>query len=104
VDALAQDHGSSRASWLGAQLASVRPDGAPALAGHLVPAGSLFASLAAPGPRSSRCGQHRPVLPAGGGRPSLPVTQMAAALTLQALHETLRAQALPAICLTSLAA
>ncbi len=58
-----------------------------ALAGHLVPAGSMFAFLAG----------HRAVLfpdedyadlfaPAGKGRPSVPATQMAAVMTLQGLH------------------
>jgi hypothetical protein len=58
-----------------------------ALAGHLVPAGSMFAFLA----------EHRAEVfpdedyadlfaPAGKGRPSIPATQMAAVLTLQALH------------------
>jgi len=61
---------------------------AAALAGHLVPAGSMFAFLAA----------HRAVVfpdddyadlfaPPGSGRPSLPATQMAAVMTLQALHD-----------------
>jgi hypothetical protein len=60
---------------------------AGALAGHLVPAGSMFAFLAG----------HRAVLfpdedwadlfaPAGKGRPSVPATQMAAVMALQALH------------------
>jgi len=58
-----------------------------ALAGHLVPAGSMFAFLA----------EHRAQVfpdedyadlfaPPGKGRPSVPATQMAAVLTLQALH------------------
>ena len=58
---------------------------AAALAGHLVPAGSMFAFLAA----------HRAAVfpdedyadlfaPPGSGRPSLPATQMAAVLTMQA--------------------
>src|SRR6202012_1098271 len=58
-----------------------------ALAGHLVPAGSMFAFLA----------EHRGALfpdeeyadlfaPTGKGRPSVPATQMAAVMTLQALH------------------
>src|SRR6266702_5853941 len=56
------------------------------LAGHLVPAGSMFAFLAA----------HRAeVFPDAGyadlfaafGRPSLPATRMAAVLALQALHD-----------------
>src|SRR6266550_2666784 len=61
---------------------------AAALAGHLVPAGSMFAFLAA----------HRAGLfadedyadlfaPPGFGRPSVPATQMAAVMTLQALHD-----------------
>jgi hypothetical protein len=61
---------------------------AAALAGHLVPAGSMFAFLAV----------HRAdVFPdadyadlfarPGAGRPSLPATQMAAVLALQALHD-----------------
>jgi hypothetical protein len=59
-----------------------------ALAGHLIPAGSMFAFLA----------QHRAQVfpdaeyadlfaPAGTGRPSVPATQMAAVMTLQALHD-----------------
>jgi Transposase domain (DUF772) len=57
------------------------------LAGHLVPAGSMFEFLA----------EHRAELfpdadyadlfaPPGRGRPSVPATQMAAVMTLQALH------------------
>src|SRR3984957_18860581 len=59
-----------------------------ALAGHLIPAGSMFAFLA----------EHRAEVfpdedyadlfsPPGVGRPSIPATQMAAVLTLQALHD-----------------
>jgi hypothetical protein len=61
---------------------------AAALAGHLVPAGSMFAFLA---------GHRAEVFPdadyadlfarPGVGRPSLPATQMAAVLALQALHD-----------------
>ena len=61
---------------------------ASALAGHLVPAGSMVAFLA----------EHRAEVfpdadysdlfsPAGVGRPSIPATQMAAVMTLQALHD-----------------
>jgi len=61
---------------------------AAALAGHLVPARSMFAFLA----------EHRAEVfpdagyadlfsPPGVGRPSLPATQMAAVLTLQVLHD-----------------
>jgi Transposase DDE domain/Transposase domain (DUF772) len=61
---------------------------AAALAGHLVPAGSMFAFLAAhraevfPG-----AGYADLFSPPGRGRPSLPATQMAAVLTLQVLHD-----------------
>jgi hypothetical protein len=59
-----------------------------ALAGHLIPAGSMFAFLA----------EHRAEVfpdadyadlfaPAGSGRPQVPATQMAAVMTLQALHD-----------------
>ncbi len=59
-----------------------------ALAGHLIPAGSMFAFLA----------EHRAEVfpdadyadlfaPPGSGRPSAPATQMAAVMTLQALHD-----------------
>src|SRR5207244_143802 len=59
-----------------------------ALAGHLVPPGSMFAFLA----------EHRAEVfpdagyadlfaPPGSGRPSVPATQMAAVMTLQALHD-----------------
>jgi Transposase domain (DUF772)/Transposase DDE domain len=59
---------------------------AAALAGHLVPAGSMFAFLAA-----HRAGVFPDedyadlFAPPGSGRPSLPATQMAVVLTLQAL-------------------
>ena len=59
-----------------------------ALAGHLVPPGSMFAFLAA-----HRAGVFPDVeypdlfAPAGTGRPSVPATQMAAVMTLQALHD-----------------
>jgi hypothetical protein len=61
---------------------------AAALAGHLIPAGSMFAFLA----------EHRAELfpdedyadlfaPRGVGRPSIPATVMVAVMTLQALHD-----------------
>jgi hypothetical protein len=60
---------------------------AGALAGHLIPAGSMFAFLA------GHRGEVFPdedyadlFAPAGKGRPSVPATQMAAVMTLQALH------------------
>ena len=61
---------------------------AAALAGHLVPEDSMFAFLAA-----HRAGVFPDAgyadlfSPPGVGRPSLPATQMAAVLTLQALHD-----------------
>ena len=61
---------------------------AAAVAGHLVPAGSMFAFLAA-----HRAGVFPDAgyadlfSPPGVGLPSLPATQMAAVLTLQALHD-----------------
>jgi hypothetical protein len=59
---------------------------AAALAGHLVPAGSMFAFLAA---RRTEvfpdAGYADLFAPPGVGRPSIPATQMAAVLTLQAL-------------------
>ena len=59
-----------------------------ALAGHLIPAGSMFAFLAA-----HRAGVFPDedyadmFAPPGFGRPSIPATQMAAVMTLQALHD-----------------
>jgi hypothetical protein len=61
---------------------------AAALAGHLVPAGSMFAFLA--GHRAEvfpDAGYADLFSPPGVGRPSLPATQMAAVLTLQVLHD-----------------
>jgi len=61
---------------------------AAALAGHLVPAGSMFGFLAA-----HRAGVFPDedyadlFAPPGLGRPSVPATQMAAVMTLQALHD-----------------
>ena len=59
-----------------------------ALAGHLVPAGSMFAFLAAHRAEVFPDGDYADLFAApGSGRPSLPATQMAAVLTLQALHD-----------------
>jgi Transposase DDE domain/Transposase domain (DUF772) len=61
---------------------------AAALAGHLVPAGSMFAFLAAH--RADvfpDAGYADLFAPPGFGRPSVPATQMAAVMTLQALHD-----------------
>jgi hypothetical protein len=61
---------------------------AGALAGHLVPAGSMFAFLAAHRAEVfPDAGYADLFAPPGVGRPSLPATRMAAVLTLQALHD-----------------
>jgi hypothetical protein len=61
---------------------------AAALAGHLVPAGSMFAFLAAHRADVFPDADYADLFaPPGVGRPSLPATQMAAVLTLQALHD-----------------
>ena len=58
-----------------------------ALAGHLVPAGSMFAFLAGHRAEVFPDDDYADLFaPAGKGRPSVPATQMAAVLTLQALH------------------
>jgi len=61
---------------------------AAALAGHLVPAGSMFAFLAAHRADVSPDADYADLFaPPGVGRPLLPATQMAAVLTLQALRD-----------------
>jgi hypothetical protein len=61
---------------------------AAALAGHLVPAGGMFAFLAAHRAEVFPDEDYADLFaPPGAGRPSLPATQMAAVLTLQALHD-----------------
>jgi Transposase domain (DUF772)/Transposase DDE domain len=61
---------------------------AAALAGHLVPAGSMFALLAGHRAEVFPDADYADLFsPRGVGRPSLPATQMAAVLTLQALHD-----------------
>src|SRR5215469_10895865 len=61
---------------------------AAALAGHLVPAGSMFAFLAAHRAEVFPDGDYADLFaPAGSGRPSLPATQMAAVMALQVLHD-----------------
>src|SRR5712672_3579229 len=58
------------------------------LAGHLVPAGSMFAFLAAHRAEVfPDAGYADLFAPPGAGRPSLPATRMAAVLTLQVLHD-----------------
>jgi hypothetical protein len=61
---------------------------AAALAGHLIPAGSMFAFLAAHRAQVFPDADYADLFsPPGVGRPSLPATQMAAVLTLQVLHD-----------------
>jgi hypothetical protein len=61
---------------------------AVALAGHLVPAGSMFAFLAAHRAEVFPDADYADLFsPPGVGRPSVPATQMAAVLALQALHD-----------------
>jgi Transposase domain (DUF772)/Transposase DDE domain len=61
---------------------------AAALAGHLVPENSMFAFLAAHRAEVFPDAEYADLFsPPGVGRPSLPATQMAAVLTLQALHD-----------------
>src|SRR5260221_9695061 len=61
---------------------------AAALAGHLVPAGSMFAFLAAHRAEVFPDADYADLFaPPGVGRPSLPATRMAAVLTLQVLHD-----------------
>jgi Transposase domain (DUF772)/Transposase DDE domain len=58
------------------------------LAGHLVPAGSMFAFLAAHRAEVFPDGDYADLFaPPGFGRPSLPATRMAAVLALQSLHD-----------------
>ena len=61
---------------------------AEALAGHLVPAGSMFAFLAAHRAELFPDAEYADLFaPPGVGRPSLPATRMAAIMTLQTLHD-----------------
>jgi Transposase domain (DUF772)/Transposase DDE domain len=62
------------------------PDAA-ALAGHLVPAGSMFAFLAVHRAEVFRDADYADLFAPGVGRPSLPATRMAAVMTLQVLHD-----------------
>jgi len=61
---------------------------AAALAGHLVPAGSMFAFLAWHRAEVFPDADYADLFaPPGKGRPSLPATQMAAVMALQVLHD-----------------
>src|SRR5713226_140321 len=62
--------------------------GAAALAGHLIPSGSMFAFLAAHRAEMFPDADYADLFAAPGvGRPSLPATRMAAVLALQVLHD-----------------
>ena len=72
----------------GFERADRQPLDAGMLAGHLIPAGSMFAFLAAHRAEVFRDAGYADLFaPPGLGRPSLPATQMAAVLTLQTLHD-----------------
>jgi hypothetical protein len=61
---------------------------ATALAGHLIPAGSMFAFLAAHRAEVFPDAGYADLFsPPGEGRPSVPARQMAAVMILQALHD-----------------
>src|SRR5260370_41886700 len=61
---------------------------AAALAGHLIPAGSMFAFLAAHRAEGFRDADYADLFaPPGLGRPPIPATQMAATMPLQTLHD-----------------
>ena len=64
------------------------PTDAEGLAGHLVPASSMFAFLAAHRAEVFRDADYADLFaPPGVGRPSIPAVRMAAIMTLQALHD-----------------
>src|SRR6266568_6086688 len=57
------------------------------LAGHLVPAGSMFAFLAARRAQVFPDEDFADLFPSGRGRPSIPATVIAAVIALQVLHD-----------------
>jgi hypothetical protein len=75
-------------SMQGFERADRQLSDAAALAGHLVPAGSMFGFLAAHRAEVFPDADYADLFaPPGFGRPSVPATQMAAVMTLQALHD-----------------
>src|SRR5882757_2172134 len=66
---------------------------AGALVGHLVPAGSMFAFLAAHRQDLFTDGDFADLFPSGRGRPSVPASVMASVMVLQVLHDCSDAQA-----------
>ncbi len=66
---------------------------ARALVGHLVPAGSVFAFLAAHRQELFRDEDFADLFPSGKGRPSVPASVMASVMVLQVLHDYSDAEA-----------
>ena len=66
---------------------------AGALVGHLVPAGSMFAFLAAHRGELFTDEDFADLFPSGRGRPSVPASVMASVLVLQVLHDYSDAEA-----------
>ena len=66
---------------------------AQALVGHLVPAGSMFAFLAAHRGELFPDGEFADLFPSGRGRPSVPAGVMASVMVLQVLHDYSDAEA-----------
>jgi IS5 family transposase len=66
---------------------------AQALVGHLVPAGSMFAFLAAHRSELFTDEDFADLFPSGRGRPSVPASVMAAVMVLQVLHDYSDAEA-----------
>src|SRR5258708_18353754 len=63
------------------------------LVGHLVPAGSMFAFLAAPRSKLFGDDDFADLFPSGKGRPSVPASVMASVMVLQVLHDYSDAEA-----------
>src|SRR5579859_2875714 len=70
---------------------------AGALVGHLVPAGSMFAFLAAHRQELFGDEDFADLFPSGKGRPSVPASVMASVLVLQVLHDYSDAEAAEAV-------
>ena len=66
---------------------------AGALVGHLVPAGSMFAFLAAHRQELFGDEDFADLFPSGKGRPSVPASVMASVMVLQVLHDYSDAEA-----------
>jgi hypothetical protein len=69
-----------------------------AIAGHLVPEGSMFAFLAAHRAGLFPDEDFADLFPSGRGRPSIPASVMAAAMTLQTLHDYSDRETAEAVC------